>query len=73
MKAFICNSTVLGIAGYGPGLASLMLYSSFIPSPTESKTTAQLEIKFNILFISGTNFSGSSVSYARELNLSEQW
>lgn len=46
----------------GKDLVSLMLCSSFILSHTEGKTTAELEVKFNVLFVSGTNlFSQAAV------------
>lgn len=45
-----------------------MLCSSFILLPTEWKTTAVLEIKFNVPFVSGMNLYsrlGSSVTHGR--------
>lgn len=60
MKTFICNSLMLGIAGYGLGLGFINVVFKFHSVSSEWKTTAELEIKFNVL-VSGSLFSQAAV------------
>lgn len=75
MKTFFCNSIVLGIAGYGSGLGFINVAFKFHSVRSEWKTTAELEIKFNVVLVSSSLFSqlGSSVIHGRKVNLSGQW
>lgn len=75
MKAFICNSTVLGIAGYGPGLGFINVVFKFhsvtyrVKNHSWIRNQIQRPFRFRYEFV----FSGSSVIHGRELNLSGQW
>lgn len=60
MKALTCNSIVLGIAGYGPRLAFINVMFKFHSVSSGWKTTAELEIKFNVVLVSGS-FSQAAV------------
>lgn len=68
MKAFICNSIVPGIAGYGPHLGFIIVVFKFHSISSEWKTTGELEIKFNVVSVTGSLFSqlGSCVIHGRD-------
>lgn len=76
MKAFICNSTVLGVAGYRPGLGFINVVFRFHSVAYREKKHRWIRSQIQCPFLAGTNlFSqlGSNVTHGRELNLSGQW
>lgn len=52
---------MLGIAGYGPRLGFINVVFKFNSFSSEWKATAELEIKFNVVLVSGNLFSQAAV------------